>query len=547
MSEKRRIALAAGAGGLILAATQLSPVLAAGLSQETAAAEPRVVSVAPDVGATDVRRDETVVIKLSAPVDADTLRAGFSVSGPSGSKVAGYYGQDLDPSTATFIASRPLSPNTRYTVRTTSKLKLATGASYAAFTSTFTTGTKRTPATGVKLKRSVFAETSGVTVMTQGPGNVLYAGTTSGSILQYRLDDAGMPAGSPTEITAFKGSRLITGLHMDPRSTARRPVLWVSSGALCGSGCENFTGVISVLTGNGAPTTRRDVIVGLPRSVTQNMTNGIDFGPDGRLYIAQGSMTDYGAADAASGERGETPLSASVLVADVTRDQRFARTVNVDTSAGYDPDADNAPVRVHASGLRNAFTLLWHSTGKLYTAVNQATTGTSPAGPGNTPPAINGVSDYSDYFTRVVHGAYYGHPNPSQGTYRLNGGNPTAGQDPFEVREYPVGTAPEGTWREPDLDLGAHRSPNGLTEVTSEVYGPALQGRVLVTELSRGKDLIAVKLNARGRAVSKSVLATGFYNPIAVVNDHDSGRIYVSEYGSFPGGTGGKITLLTPA
>lgn len=398
----------------------------------------------------------------------------------------------------------------------------------------------------VKLNRSTFSDLSGVTVMTLGPGRTLYAGTTSGSIWRYQLDSAGRPSGAATEITTFKGSRLITGLRFEPGATMTEPRLWVASGALCSALCENYTGIVSVLTGKGTPTQRRDVITGLPRSVKYNMTNGIDFGPDGRLYIAQGALTEYGAPDADSGLRAETPLSGSVLVANVTGDARFTRTVNVDTSHGYDPDARNAPVRIFAGGLRNAFTVMWHSNGKMYAPVNEATTGTAPAGPDGDPPALTGVKDYNDYFTRVVHGGYYGHPNPSRGTYRLNGGNPTAERDPFEVTEYPVGTAPEATWRKPDLDLGPHRSPNGAVEFTSPAFGGALKGRILITEFSRGDDLLAVQLGERGRAVSKSVVASGFYNPVAVVTD-DAGRIYVGEYGSDPEGVGGKITMLTPA
>ncbi len=70
---------------------------------------------------------------------------------------------------------------------------------------------------------------------------------------------------------------------------------------------------------------------------------------------------------------------------------------------------------------------------------------------------------------------------------------------------------------------------------------------MLVTEYSQGKDIIAVALDANGNAVSKSVVTTGLYNPIAIATDATSGRVYVAEFGSDPDGEGGKLTLMTPA
>ena len=37
------------------------------------------------------------------------------------------------------------------------------------------------------------------------------------------------------------------------------------------------------------------------------MNNGVDFGPDGRLYLAQGSLSGYGAPDQALGLPGRDP------------------------------------------------------------------------------------------------------------------------------------------------------------------------------------------------------------------------------------------------
>jgi hypothetical protein len=109
-----------------------------------------------------------------------------------------------------------------------------------------------------------------------------------------------------------------------------------------------------------------------------------------------------------------------------------------------------------------------------------------------------------------------------------------------------VGTLPNANWRQPDLDLGIHRSADGSAEFKSNVFGANLQGQILVTEYAQGKDIIAIKLDSNGRAVSKSVVAAGFNNPLPIAVDNATGRVYLGEYGRDPDGAGGKLTLLAP-
>jgi glucose/arabinose dehydrogenase len=309
----------------------------------------------------------------------------------------------------------------------------------------------------------------------------------------------------------------------------------------------NFTGVISVLAGAGL-STRRDVITGLPRAAADHMNNGIAFGPDGRLYIAQGSLSGYGAPDPAWANRAETPLSAAVLVADVVGDARFAGTVDVNTGAGYDPSATTAPVTVYAAGLRNPYDLVWHSNGSLYSPVNESVNGNAPAGPNGSPPALSNLPAGDDFLARVLPGRYYGHPNPSRAQYVLNGGNPTSGVDPFEVSQYPVGVKPDSRWQAPIADLGLHRSADGIAEYRSGAFGGALQGNLLIAEFSGGDDLIAVRLAADGSYAGRFSLYGGLNNPLDVTADPRNGNIWVAEYGAWDGtGTGGVITLLRPA
>ena len=82
---------------------------------------------------------------------------------------------------------------------------------------------------------------------------------------------------------------------------------------------------------------------------------------------------------------------------------------------------------------------------------------------------------------RIVQGGYYGHPNPSRKQYVLMGGNPTAGIDPWEIVEYPVGVEPDPHFNPANLIFNLKSvngtSADGCTEYT--LPGP-LKGRLLV-------------------------------------------------------------------
>jgi glucose/arabinose dehydrogenase len=283
--------------------------------------------------------------------------------------------------------------------------------------------------------------------------------------------------------------------------------------------------------------------VGLPRSVGNHMTNGSAFGPDGALYLAQGALNGYGGPEATWGNRAESPLSAAILRVDVKG--ITTRPYSVDTSKGYNPKATGARVTVYASGTRNPYSVVW-ANGRLYSPVNESSGGNVPADPNGGAPALSNVPAGNDYFTQIVKGKYYGHPNPSRGEHRLNGANPTSAKDPFEVAQYPVGTSPNANWRRPDIDLGPHRSPDGAVLYTSNTFGGALRGKILVTELAQGQDIVAISLDANGNATSRTPVVTGLVNPLPIALDAPSGRLYVGEFGTVPSGQGGRIDLLTP-
>jgi glucose/arabinose dehydrogenase len=513
-----------------------------------------IIDSDPRRGATEVPVTASVTLSLSHPADPATIGAGsVRVTAPDGAQIPGAYNSDAAGSLVSFTPTERLSANSVYKVATTIDLKDSAGISYQPYEASFTTGAGGLLAAPFAFDSFAAANVHSPTVVRLGPDGKLYVANSVGQIMRYTLGSDRLPTGPPQVIDTFRFQRIILGMEFDPASTPSAPILWVSHGYFAFEEAPEFSGRISVMSGPNLENVR-DVIDGLPRSTRDHMNNGVRFGPDGKLYIAQGATTGYGAPDIYWGMREEAPLSAAILVADVKNDIRFSGPlpVNTDTrpapdGAGYDAFAADAPVKVHAAGLRNSYDMVWHSNGSLYAPVNESAAGSNaPAGPDGTPPALTNLPAMRDFLAKVVPGRYYGHPNPSRGQYVLNGGNPTAGIDPFDVPHYPVGTAPDPRYERPILDLGLHRSADGVEEYTSDAFGAALRGKLLIAEFSNGDDLLAVGLDGSGRVSDVSQLAGGFANPLDVTVDSTSGSVYVAEFGNAADGSEGRITLLRP-
>jgi glucose/arabinose dehydrogenase len=251
-------------------------------------------------------------------------------------------------------------------------------------------------------------------------------------------------------------------------------------------------------------------------------------------------------------------LSSAVVVADV-RNAEFnggRLPLNVQTAApvSYDPHAANAPLKLFATGFRQMYRVCWHTNGNLYGGVNQNDgTGRSdtPSKPGV--PALHSVFPDED-LVRIVEGGYYGHPNPSRNQYVLLGGNPTAGIDPWEVPEYPVGVQPEPSFNPDNLIFNLKSidgtSANGCTEYT--LPGP-LQGRLLICFYEGTHTVHTFAFNKSGTAVTDNrplLTEQGesltFTQPLDVAV-HPNGRIYVADFGNWSSfGKGGAIWSLSP-
>ncbi len=414
--------------------------------------------------------------------------------------------------------------------------------------------------------------------LTIGPDHRLYAGSYEGRIYRFDFRPDGTLSDPPTVITTVlrhnatpdnaPGYRLVTGLCFDPRSTAANPILWITNGVCAKEHCPDWSCKLSRLSGPNLDG-YQDAIVGLPRAYRDHLSFKIAFNPKdpGHLYFDQGSSSSTGAADRTWGLYPEHLLTAACLQVDVPaieRQMRTGRPLNVKTEddGHYDPWAPSAPLKIYATGIRSGFGLLWHSNGHLYSCVNGgAEGGATPATPANLAdvprrvdgrryrgPAVPGIETVTetqhDLFIDVVPGGYYGHPNDTRGEYVLFGGNPGDGTDSFQTcHDYPKGTQPDRNFRSAAWDLNISYSCNGLIEYKGKAFGGFLDGKILTTRFSAGKDIQIIELDDAGRVVGDLTGIDGlnqFVDPLDLVEDTDTGNLYVTEW------AGQTLTLLRP-
>lgn len=205
------------------------------------------------------------------------------------------------------------------------------------------------------------------------------------------------------------------------------------------------------------------------------------------------------------------------------------------TATFYDPYAEDAVVRIFATGVRNGYDLVWHSNGWLYVASN------GPAGGGAAPDdpttpldeSVKKAGRVEDYLLRFRRGDYGGHPNPLRDEFIIHGGNPTDTPDPNEVPFYPVGVTPDPRYHlDQAYALGHHWSPNGSIEYRHDGAGGALNGALIVANYSKGDNLRVFAFDEEGAVRVDTSLADSdgaeitFVDPLDLTLGPD-GRLYV--------------------
>ncbi|QNF34137.1 T9SS type A sorting domain-containing protein [Adhaeribacter swui] len=480
--------------------------------------------------------------------------------------------------------SASLRPSTTYEFQITSNVKDDKGNMMIPFTSRFKT-TSDTPVSSGDLSGVSFTEktlidntfgSDGFTSLVVGPDRRLYATTSGGKIERWDIRSDGTITNHKTIAPFGTSRRLLIGLHFAPNATSSNLLAYISHSSPVFTNAPDWSGKISRINlNNPASPQIIDYVINLPRSYKDHATNSIKFGPDGALYFPQGSNSAMGDTDGAWGYRPERLLNGAILRLDLNKAQQQGLPINVKTQDGgnYNPYASNAPLTIYATGIRNAYDLVWHSNGELYVPTNgSAAGGNAPAlssgkkwsngqtYTGPSIPALKNIRDtQSDYLFRVVKGGYYGHPNPLRNEYIMFGGNPTSGVDPGEVvwsvngvqYGYKVGTPHEPNYRGYIYDFGLNISANGAIEYRSNAFGGKLKGKMLVCRFSGGDDLMVLAVDAVNKSkitATEGIKIPGlrrpFANPLDVIEDVQTGNLYVSEYYDGNGDGKPRITLL---
>ena len=454
-----------------------------------------------------------------------------------------------------------------------------------------------------------------------GPDGKLYASSLLGDVARWAVAPDGtlgaketitsirrLHAGDGTTSGRSGDKRTVIGLAFGPKpgpNPGSEQVLWVSDN-ITYLGVRNVpewgvpakeTSGIGYLTvpADPAASVYRRVVEDLPRSKGDHQTNSPVF-HQGKLMIPVGANTSTGAPDSSWGKRSEKVLSAAVLALDVRAlgPDQVLDAKTVEGGGTYDPYAPGAPLTLYATGLRNTYDLVSHSNGALYAPTNgSAAHGNVPAstwsdtsastvpeevdaaypqsehcvinGAGGGPytgpatPLLTDLPDETDHLFTVRSGRYYGHPDPARCEFVFNGGNPSAGSDPFEHAGYPVGTAPDPRY---DLagtyDAGLHASADGALEYRSRAFGGVLRGTVLYTRFSQVGDVVVVTpdpttKDITGPRVSAIPGFTGFTGPLDITEDTradggtgaGNGNLYVASMAQ-TNAADSRITLLRP-
>ncbi len=559
---------------LSVSVTPQTAAMPRAIMSAAATSSPSVLSSTPTNGATNVDRDTAVTLSVKLPngaLDPSTVNASNVTlqRNSDGANVASIVNTTGGGDAIVLTPSNFLDANTTYKLTVSANVKDVSGTSMTPFTMTFTTGSGSSAGNlNVAFQQVPLGTAAGVafTCVRIGPDGLLYASSEDGRIFRFPINADGT-LGVPQVISSLQTAngnqqRLITGFAFDPASTGSNIKLWVSNSFYGFQNVPDFTGKITVMSGPNL-TTVQDAVINLPRSIQDHSTEQPTFGPDGALYFPQGSNNSTGAPDNTWGNRSEHQLSAAILRLDTSKitPGKPLDAKTADSGGSYNPFAANAPLTIYASGVRNSFQLLWTSNGTLYAPTNGASSGgNAPAFPNSvngeridthqnyTGPAVPGLTGITetedDWLFKIVKGGYYGHPNPSRGEYLLDGGNPTAGADPFEFTEYPVGTKPDPNYRASDVyDLGPHRSADGILEYQDKTFGGLLQNALFIADYSAGNDISILLRDASGNITADLHGLSGLTNlnnPVNIVEDPNTGNIYVAELG------GQKLVLLKP-
>jgi glucose/arabinose dehydrogenase len=327
-------------------------------------------------------------------------------------------------------------------------------------------------------------------------GRFLYvAAGEVGRVLRYRVA-GGVLLGPPTIFMA--------NLTQPLGVLATKDAVFVAASRATQSGNEGIVFRARDLDGNGVADVREVVIRALPNG--RHNTNGMAIGPDGLLYITNGSSTDSGFGSE-GGPPEVRPYTGSVV--------------------RVDPAATNltpAPSMVVATGLRNIYDIVFFPAGHPAATPGTAKAAVSMNGPdgmtynGITRPAGEDTLDIFDTANGAVE--HFGFPWCLYD--RHNGGLAGFTQDPTEGSCDPLPTAAaEGLTApllqaKPSALFGLHVSADGLAINPGTNFPRSADGDLFCAEFGNffgnkvtGHKVVRVRFKPSGAVASVEDFLTG--------------------------------------
>lgn len=371
----------------------------------------------------------------------------------------------------------------------------------------------------------------GTTAAAWGPDGRLYVALASGLIKVYTFDDNYNVVDSQAiNIIKNLSNPNITGIAFNPfENDGGQPRIYVAHNQFYANpdayanglnpltDFSPYSGQVSILEGPNF-NTLTPLVKNIGVSNHDHGINGLAFDANGDLLITSGSNTNAGIADKSIGGIDESPFTAAILKAEITKPnfngniqyrmpdgwvapeglnltKPDGTPVKPEESQGFGGIVEVVPgvdVSVYAPGLRNSYDLVYATNGIIYATENDANTSFGDESISATEQRPF-VLDPQNELNIIKEGNYYGQPNRNRGR-----------TDDRQNTYYPSQTSSiPGIYTAPIEEFD--RPVQGIVEYRSAAFGGQLRGNLL-TQVFNGPTHI-VRLSEDGtKSVNTSLL-----------------------------------------
>lgn len=357
---------------------------------------------------------------------------------------------------------------------------------------------------GIAWEQTFFKQSDGsvylmkqVTSVKVGPDGNYYTGALGGFVSRLNVGKD-LIVNEKCDSAKLGDSRAILGMAFNPASSAIR--LYVSTSQLWANTAEN-----EAAWANGGVDTFVDsslkscseclcyeqrAISGLPVSGHDHGVNALLF-VNGDLLITVGGATNAGVPSDALGNGVESPLSAAILIAELSKGSSFNGQITYDDySNPGSATQTGGDVQVYASGFRNCFGITQHTNGQIWATDNGPNLQYGDISSG-CDTEQDFVTESKDEVNLVLPGAYYGHPNRNRGECVYNEGEA------------------------PKLTIAS--STPGIVEYTGNAFSGTLQGQLILSKYAASGNGKTWRATIEGTSLT-SVLPMSDYSDLAVEN-----------------------------